>query len=509
MDSKKVCKIILKTLGILILCFVQVFILIFMFKATKDEYVYLKVIFSICMFITNIYIFCKKDSAEYKVCWVVVVNILPVVGMWLFYAFGDVNFKKDTSKRIELIRKRSEDVLKTEKNVNNELVGINKEEYNVFNYISNTSGYPLYKNQSIEYFGNGKEAFDNIFEEIKKAQKYIFIEFFEIAKGKLLDECIDLLKERTQNGVEVIIVMDSLATSLKLSKDFENDMQKLGIKIYKFNNMGLSINTYLNYRNHRKSIVIDSKIAYTGGINLADEYSNIKEKYGYFKDYAVKIKGPAVKSFIVMFLRKVEEITKENVDYEKYIFKYEDFKPKGYILPFEDGPDNRKNPIENTYIKVVTCAKDYVYITSPYFSVKNAVLNSLLISARSGVDVRIIFPKIPDKKIINIVTKSYYKALLDAGVKVYEFSPGFIHAKLFVSDDDTAIVSNSNFDYRSFESNLEACTYLYKTGEELVIKRDIENILKDCDEIKIEDVDKRSFISKIVEKIVFIFSPMI
>lgn len=257
-------------------------------------------------------------------------------------------------------------------------------------------------------------------------------------------------------------------------------------------------------------------VAYTGGVNIADEYVNLIEKYGYWKDVGIKIYGESVNSFVVMFLGFLEQITNKRIDIKEYINIGKDEssdkvrkEKAGYIMPFDDGPDNMKNPTENVYIQAFNYTKNYMYMTTPYFVVSQTVLDSILNSARSGVDVRIIVPYIPDKKLVNIATKSYYEVLLEAGVKIYEYGPGFIHAKSFVADDNISIVGTANLDFRSMHLNFECTVFTYNTGEEIKIKEDFESMLIDCKEIKLDEWRKRSIITKLMEAFMTAFSPMI
>ena len=270
----------------------------------------------------------------------------------------------------------------------------------------------------------------------------------------------------------------------------------------------------MNNRDHRKIVVIDGKISYTGGFNLADEYANIKEKYGHWKDAGIRFKGEISWSFALLFLRDLKLINKKlKIDFDHYkkisLEQREEYKCRGVCVAIADGPNNRKNPIESVYMQILNTATDYVYITTPYFAISEQMLASLLNAARSGVDVRIILPHIPDKRIVQMSTRSYYEVLLSAGIKVYEYKPGFIHSKTFVSDDKIGVVGTANMDYRSMNLNYEDISYLYDTGVELDIKKDFENMIENsCIEITLQQWLKRPWIQKIVEALFTSFSTM-
>ena len=304
--------------------------------------------------------------------------------------------------------------------------------------------------------------------------------------------------------------LDSVGCIFRLPKDFKKQMADAGIELYMFNPFSVVINGYINYSDHRKVVVIDGKVAYTGGVNLADEYANIIERFGHWKDGGIRIKGSAVWSYTLILLRDKEEISNMPVNYELYQNK-EEYKEKteGYVLPCSDGPDNRKNPVENIFIQTINYAKDYVYLTTPYFVTSETLLTAILNAARSGIDVRVVTPHIPDKKIVQIVTRSYYEVLLEAGVKVYEYKPGFIHSKTLVSDDNTSIVGTANLDYRSMHLNFECINWSYMTGVEKDIKKDFEETIKNCIPITLDEWKVRPVTQKWLEAICSAFSPML
>ena len=287
-------------------------------------------------------------------------------------------------------------------------------------------------------------------------------------------------------------------------------MEENGIEVYKFNPFSPILNGYINYRDHKKIVVIDGKNGYTGGVNIADEYVNLVSKFGHWKDVGLKITGEAVWNLTIIFLRTLESIEKNNIDYNWYKTEYKNLeKASGYVLPLADGPENRKAPIENTYIQTINYAKDYVYMTTPYFIISEPLLTAMLNSARGGVDVRVVVPHIPDKKLVYLATRSYYEVLLEAGIKVYEYKPGFIHSKTLVSDDNTSIVGTANLDFRSMHLNFENIVWTYQTGEEEKIKQDFESMLSNCTEVKLDEWKLRSPLIKIAEAVIAAFAPML
>lgn len=507
---------LVKILLVLILLGVQVAFIVAMYSTTKVIYTYARYIFELLKIVTVAYILYRHDSASYKISWIVFITFLPIVGILAYFLWGNSKLRKKIAKKIKKIRVDTESILSTSEEVKEKLKFEDKYKYNQVNYLNKISGYPVYFNQGLEYFDIGEKFFDSLISDLENAKDYIFIEFFIISSGKLWDRTFEVLRKKALQGVEVKIIIDSLGSLGKKPKNFKEEMKKYNISVCEFNPFSPIINGYINYRDHRKIIVIDGVVAYTGGVNLADEYANLIERFGYWKDVGIKVEGEAVNSFLVMFLRNLEESTKDVVDYMKYLkiaeknrknIKYKEH--TGYILPFADGPDNRKNPIENIYIQTINYSKNYVYMTTPYFIVSETILNAILNSARSGVDVRIIVPHIPDKKLVNAVTKSYYEVLLEAGARVYEYKPGFIHSKTFVADDDTAIVGTANIDFRSMNLNFECTTFNYKTGIEKDVRQDFENMLKECIEINLEEWKNRPLRTKMLEGLMAAFSPML
>ncbi|MEG1344978.1 MAG: cardiolipin synthase [Clostridia bacterium] len=514
--EKNIIITLFKVTFVVLIFLLQIFIMGALYTTAIGIYKYAKYVFEIIKIITVLILLYRHDNASYKISWTIFIMFFPVVGVLVFYLWGNSKLKKKKSNEIKKIAQNSEYTLKNSNKIINELLVIDKYKYNQVLYMTKISGYPIYKNYGCEYFKTGESFFESLKKDLLGAKKYIFMEFYILSAGKLWDEILEILIQKVDEGVEVKLVIDSLGSLLTKPKNFLKDMEALGIELYLFNPFTPIINGYINYRDHRKIIVIDGVYGYTGGVNLADEYVNMIEKYGYWKDVGIKIQGEGVWNYTLMFLRNLAPLSNFEIDYNKYkdigkvqcesLLKVE---KKGYVLPYADGPNNRKNPVENIYIQTINYAKNYLYITTPYFIINEAMLTALLNSARSGVDVRVILPHIPDKKLVQMVTRSYYEVLLEAGIKVYEFKPGFIHSKTFVVDDDTSIVGTANLDYRSAHLNFECATWTYMTGEEECVRKDFEDMLSNCIAIDLDTWKKRPFIKKIAEAVLSAFSPML
>lgn len=505
--EKSIAITIFKVIAVILFFAVQVIIMFLLYGTTRTIYNYARFIFDIIKIISVLYLLYRHDTAAYKVSWILFIMFFPVVGIMAYVLWGNSKLKKEKKEAFYKVQKDTKIMLKDSDEIIKEL---DLHKANLVNYATKITGYPIYKNEGTEFFEIGEKFFESLKKDIMKAEKYILIEFFIFSKGKLWDEIFELLKKKASEGVKVEIIYDSLGCLFRMPKNYKEKWNEYGFKYYKFNPFTLFINGYINYRDHRKIVAIDGKIAYTGGVNIADEYVNVIEKYGHWKDGGIKIEGKSAWSFTLMFLRQKEQISKEKIDYLWYK-NDSDFtdNSKGYVLPFADGPDNRKRPTENIYIQTITNATKYVYLNTPYFIPSEVLLNSVLNAARSGIDVRIVTPHIPDKKLVQIATRASYEVLLEAGVKVYEYKPGFIHSKTLVTDDDTAIVGTSNLDFRSMHLNFECNIWMYRTGEELAIKEDFINMTKKCIEIDLENWKKRPFRVKCLEALVSAFSPML
>ena len=326
--------------------------------------------------------------------------------------------------------------------------------------------------------------------EMKKAQSYIFLEYFIVEEGIVWNSILDILKEKAAQGVEVRLIYDDIGCFLTLPKNYAKHLAEYGIKCMTFNPFRPVLSVMQNNRDHRKITSIDGKVAFTGGINLADEYANIIEKHGYWKDSAIMVEGKAAWSLTLMFLEMWQLCTKQKESFERFYPWKDNTCPviaDGYVQPYADSPMDDENVGEHVYMQILNHARDYVYITTPYLIVDDSMVSVLCLAAKSGVDVRIITPHIWDKALIHMTTRSYYRELIRGGVKIYEYSKGFIHSKTFVSDDQTATVGTTNLDFRSLYLHFECGVWMSGSSAVLQIKEDFLNTLKDCQQISVEE----------------------
>ena len=335
------------------------------------------------------------------------------------------------------------------------------------------------------------------------------MEYFIISEGEMWDEILKILKKKVEEGVDVRIIYDDLGCARRLPNKYHEKLKAFGIKVQVFNQVFPILSSVLNNRDHRKITVIDGKAAFTGGLNLADEYINKVVRFGYWKDSVLLIKGEAVWSFTIMFLQVWSFYCGENIDYDKYKFDSLETLDNGYVQVYGDSPYDGELIGESVYMNILNNAKNYVYIYTPYLVIDNELLTSLILAAKSGIDVRIVTPHIEDKWYVHIITKSYYRQLIEAGVKVYEYTPGFIHSKVFLCDDEIATVGTINMDYRSLYFHFECGAYLYKTECIKEIKKDFKETFKVSKSITIEDTRKIKWSNRFLRAIIRLIAPLL
>ncbi len=462
--------------------------------------------------IIGISIFSKDDlNPVYKLIWISVLAVVPIIGTVIYLLWGDRKITKRKAAALKNTEEKSNEALKKfEEKVDPSV--LSGGEKTSAKYLLDYADAPVYANTEAEYFSWGEVFFDRLLEELEKAEKYIFLEYFIVKNGYMWDKVYDILQRKASKGVEIRFIYDAFGSLLELPEDFWIDMQNKGIKCYKFNSIKFSWRltdyTFLNHRDHRKICVIDGNVGFTGGINISDEYINLTHPHGKWKDTAVMLKGDGVFSLTTTFLKTWEYVSgvKEE-DYVKYIptTKHEtDF----YVQPYDDSPVDTENVSENSYFNLIYHARNYVYITTPYLIIDNEMVTALTLASKSGVNVKIIVPGIPDKKYVYLLTQSYYPELIRAGVEIYEYTPGFVHAKMLVRDDEQAIVGTANMDYRSLYLHFENCCQFY--GGHIVsdVKKDIEKTIEECHRVTEEDLKNVPAWKRIMQLFLKFFAPV-
>ena len=405
--------------------------------------------------------------------WILSIMISPVFGTAIYLLLGANLLSSKTFHNILISTMDAVKYYKQDPEVLKEAEEKAPEYSGQFHYLSESAHFPLYRNTGFSYYGLGDEGYPVMLEELKKAEKFIFMEYFIIEEGQMWNGILEILKEKAAAGLDVRVLYDDLGSFFTLPFAYAQDLEKYGIKCIPFNKINPFIGSIANHRDHRKITVIDGKVAFSGGVNLADEYINVKVIHGHWKDNIIRITGEAVWSYTVMFLTHWNALRKTDNDYN--VFKViseptEQF--DGYIAPYGETPLGDERTAQNIYLNILNQAKDYCYIFTPYLIIDTDFINSLILAAKRGVDVRLMTPGIPDKKIVYGITRSYYRLLIEGGVRIIEYTPGFVHAKVFVCDDKIATVGTVNLDYRSLYLHFENGTYLYDVSTIMDIKKD-------------------------------------
>jgi cardiolipin synthase len=502
--SRKIITILLMLIQAAALLFALIFL------QSKFAVVYVTLI--ALSFIIVYYIINKNFNPAFKLAWVIPILLFPIFGGLVYVFFqaqlGIRMFKKALAQKVE----QTKGMLKQNADILNEMDNDNKHIGNLARYLHNYAGFPVHKNTSVTYFSSGEKEFPAILKELKNAEHFIFLEYFIIADGKMWNDILTILKQKAADGIDVRVIYDGIGSEMILPDDYEKVLQKYGIKCHIFNKLRPFLSTAQNNRDHRKIIVIDGHTAFSGGVNIGDEYINEVKRFGYWKDTAVMLKGEAVWNFTMMFLQMWELMNDCNDDYLSYApYVHYDgkFESDGFVIPYGDSPIDNEPVGKHVYLDIINKARDYVYITSPYLVLDNEMFTALTYAAKSNVDVKIIVPNIQDKWYMAIIAQSYFKDLMMAGVKIYKFTPGFIHAKNFVSDDTIAVCGSINLDYRSLYMHYECATLMYKSSAVKCIKEDFINTLEKCHQVTIEDVDNIKLPIRIITGALRLISPLL
>ncbi len=445
-----------------------------------------------------------------KITWLIIITAFPVFGAMLYaYVKSDIGHRT-LKARIDTLNMSTADLINQNDDAITALKKIDPNAASLAKYIHSKGCHPIYKSQKVEYLPTGEDKFKSVLCELEKAEKYIFLEYFIIAEGEMWGKVLEILVRKAAIGVDVRLMYDGTCEFSTLPHSYPKKMKDLGIKCKPFAPITPFLSTHYNYRDHRKILVIDGKCAYTGGINFADEYINVKSKYGHWKDTAVMIKGDAAQSFALMFL-KMWNIDEKHEDFEYIQLHHSQSEANGtgFVVPYSDCPLDGDKVGERVYIDILNRATRYVHIMTPYLILDAITENSIKFAAERGVDITLILPGVPDKKAPYALAKSHYRSLLESGVRIFEYTPGFVHAKVFVCDDDEAVVGTINLDYRSLYHHFECGIYMH--GAECIsdIKRDYDDTLNLCTQVTFDSVKKEKFLWKLAGFLLKALSPLL
>lgn len=453
-------------------------------------------------------IIASEDNPDYKIPWLLFVLILPIAGFMLYLIFYSRKLDKKYIKRLGELKE-----YKSAKDDTKELDSIENEDrvaHGQAKMICDISDCHIFKSTATEYFSLGEHMFVSMLKDLKRAERFIFLEYFIIEEGKFWDSILEILKEKASLGVDVRVLYDDIGCMKTLPGNYAKILKDYGIKAVPFSRLKGQLDSEFNNRSHRKIAVIDGYIGYTGGVNIADEYINRVKRFGHWKDVGIRLEGEGVWGLTELFLTDFGINYREIIGTEHNLYPEYKGEENGYVIPFGDGPRPmyQRNVGKCIIQNILASATDYVYITTPYLIIDNELCSSIENAALRGVDVRIITPHIPDKKLVFSMTRSFYLRLIRAGVKIYEYTPGFIHAKLIESDGKYAVVSTVNLDYRSLVHHFENGVWLYKCDCISDIHKDIESTLSASEEIKIDTL-KTGLIARFVRSLIRIFAPLL
>lgn len=432
-----------------------------------------------------------KNSKEYSYTLPIIVSLIlfPIIGTLLYIIFQKNKNGSKTLKNIKKSESESKKYLVQDNRIKEEV-----KENSKIKYLTDFAGFPVTTNNDVSYYPLGEEAFPKMLEELKKAEKFIFFEYFIVSHGKMWDSILEILEEKAKNGVDVRVMYDDLGCLSTLEKNYPKELEKKGIKCVVFNRLNPVAGVIMNNRDHRKILVIDGKVAFSGGINIADEYINEDKKYGHWKDNAIRISGDAVWNYTVMFLTMWNAFRQDDKDYTKFKFDFKDKAgKKGYVIPYGETPLDEEITGEDVYLNIINQASKYVYIFTPYLIIDTNMINALNLAVKRGVDVRIVIPGIPDKKVVYTLSESYVEPLIKSGVKIYKYTPGFVHGKVFVSDDNIATVGTINLDYRSLYLHFECGCYFENVDVIKDIKKDLLDTMEKSKEVSKEEAYPKFF----------------
>lgn len=457
----------------------------------------------------------KDMNPAFKLALVVPILLFPVFGGLFYFLLARRKPKKNRPGQLYYSREAMPPQLKQDKDIMRSISETDESVASQIRYISEYGHFPAYKNTAAEYLSPGEVFFRRLKEKLLSAEKFIFMEYFAIHEGVMWNEVLDILAGKAKAGLDVRVIYDDVGCVRVLPGHYNKHLEKMGIRCRVYNPFKPVLSAGVNNRDHRKITIIDGNVAFTGGINLADEYINKYDKIGYWKDASVMVEGEAVKSFTYMFLslwdmlgprRSLPEHPAD--DYGKFLGTAAYPASDGIIVPYGDIPTDDETVGENVYMNLIAKAKKYIYVCTPYFIVDYETLRVLCLASKCGVDVRIVTPYIPDKWYIHTITKSHYRKLIENGIRVYEYTPGFMHSKTIVCDHDIGITGSINFDYRSLYFHFECAVYMYRSGAVRQMEQDFLEILKVSRQITLDECRDIKPITKIARAVLRIFSPL-
>ncbi len=493
----------------ILLFLVQIFALVLLYHWLREKSIYLLTASAITGLILAIHVINRDIDAGFKISWLIPILLMPAFGMFVYLFWHMQMGTKNINRRLREEIRMTKSYLRQDPDVMYRLEREDADGANLAHYLYRYGGYPVYSNTDVVYFPLGEDKWEEMLFQLENATSFIFLEYFIVEDGEMWESILEILKRKAREGVEIRVLYDGMNSLARLHYQNPRDLSAYDIQCCMFNPIRPVLSTAQNNRDHRKILVIDGRVAFTGGVNIADEYVNRKERFGHWKDVAVMIEGEAVTSFTMMFLQMWNISSPAQESYARYLVSCPNQrKNNGYVIPYGDSPLDKENVGEMVYLDMIYHARDYLYLYTPYLMLDGDMTTALKYAAKRGVDIRMILPHIPDKKYAYYLARTHYRELIDAGVKIYEYLPGFVHAKAFVSDDRVATVGTVNLDYRSLYLHFECGVYFCQVEAVLDVRDDFAETLKRCKAITREDCRRYPLWKKGVGKILRLFAPL-
>ena len=470
---------------------------------------WLGIAMSALSWVAVITVMCSRSNPSYKIAWIVLILAFPVAGLTIYLLFGGNRVSSHEARKMAGIERITTGALSQNPAVLSHIRARQDEAYNHTRYLFACAHYPAYESSSAEYFSGGEACFAAMLRELETAEHYIFLEFFIIGKGQMWDQILAILHRKAAQGLDVRVLYDDFGCITRLPMAYAKKLAALGIRAHAVNPYLPVLNGRMNNRDHRKLMIIDGKAAFTGGVNLADEYINVTHPHGHWKDCAVLIRGEAVWSMTAMFLTFWGYVDRSAEDIAVFRPASAAVPTDGLIQPFADSPLDRENVGANIYQSLIRSARSYVWLMTPYLILDDEMVSALCIAAKTGVDVRIVTPGIPDKWYVHAVTRANYEALTEAGVRIFEYTPGFVHSKLALADGKFALVGTVNLDFRSLYLHFEDGVYLCDCSAISEIRADFDATFPKCEEITYAACKRTRPLQRLLQTLLRLFAPLL
>ena len=499
-----------RTVLVLLMLAGQIALLVALFSSLQSwmpyYYAFLLVLYSVLI----LHLVNKSSEPTTKITWILLIVLVPAVGITL-YLFVELDVgHRVLNRRLGALLEETSAFLPKERPMPEAMLSSAPELEGLSRYTWEHGRYQAYGNTAVRYLPSGEVSLEAMLKDLKAAKDFIFLEFFIIDEGVMWGRVLKILEEKLKEGVEVRVMYDGTCAIFRLPYRYPEMLKKLGIPCKMFSPIRPMISTHYNNRDHRKILVIDGKVAYTGGVNLADEYINIGSRFGHWKDVSVRMEGEAVRSWTLMFLR-MWNVDESGDSFARYLDAPKggwSVSAPGWVLPYGDSPLDRERVGEMIYIDILSRAQRYVHIMTPYLILDSETAAALTFAAKRGVEVCILLPHVPDKKYAFALAKTHYRELLEAGVRIFEYTPGFVHAKTFVSDDCKAVVGTINLDYRSLYLHFECAAYLRDMPAVLDVERDFQETIRKSQEIHLADLKAIPPLTRIAGWLLKVFAPV-